>query len=800
MEVKMQKSTVIFTIILLICSVGALLAGCQKQPEPAPTTPSTTTPTPEPAPKAAPPTRPLEIPDGWSLYYEKGMEISFYYPPEWGEVIDYSDYFLKLTSGKEREELSKEEKERMETFKSAIEDSGQYLAFSNLDMDWAAHIRRTSVEKMQSFVSDIFTSQEVAQEGSRLMLMPLFGFAGSMLFDQNPGLAEYLPQMVGDIAALSEGVSPEELRRTAQPVSSLFANGLRYMADRPNSVSGLKTTYGQIVTYDGQLSGITETGREGWDVAARDYWDCILIASDGQHLVYISFSLESDGQQTQFLKFAKTITLSPTPASLPKPSPAPTQPPSPPPATAVNFPDSNLEVAIREAIGKPEGVVDTTDLASLTSFEYNYGNISDLSGLENCVNLNYLRLSSNEIADLSAVSSLTNLTALILNGNQISTISPLSGLTSLSSLDLVYNQISDISPLSSLTDLTYLNLSANQISDASPLSGLTEISVLYLTDNQIKDISALSSLTNLNTLWLHQNQISDISPLLHISNLTDVHLRQNPLGADSVDTIIPQLRARGVSVDYDTEEETRKAELSRVQEAVIAMMLDNYLMMLPNPVTEPTNDMSQFPDAISLASGPEKMMDPDGNHYTASDKDGFVLFEHDIVADGAPAELASYLPFRHTKYFYLVIGDGTVIQVPPTPPELEEMREKLHKRAEEEAKAAEQELVDIQNAVREMMLENNLTTLPNPVEMATHDMSAFPDATSVAGTDDKLVDPDGDAYDANDKDGYLLYGHDLYGGDGTDNITVNYVNQRYTRGTYIVDALGTVTQVTTGYE
>lgn len=228
-------------------------------------------------------------------------------------------------------------------------------------------------------------------------------------------------------------------------------------------------------------------------------------------------------------------------------------------------------------------------------------------------------------------------------------------------------------------------------------------------------------------------------------------------------------------------------------------MLDNYLMMLPNPVTEPTNDMSQFPDATSLAGGPEKMMDPDGNPYIVGDKDGYVLFGHDIIADGTQTTLTTYLPSRYTRYSYLVVGDGTVIQVPPTPPEVEEMRETLREQAEEETKAAEQELVNIQNAVREMMLENNLTTLPNPVAMSTNDMSAFPDL-SVAGTPDKAVDPGGDAYDANDKDGYLLYGHDLYGGDGTDNITVNYVNQRYTRGTYIVDALGTVTQVTTGYE
>ena len=220
-------------------------------------------------------------------------------------------------------------------------------------------------------------------------------------------------------------------------------------------------------------------------------------------------------------------------------------------APAVTFPDPRLEMAIREAIGKPEGTIHTTDLTSLTDFECSLGHISDLSGLENCANLTHLRLSQNEISDLSPLSSLTKLTDLFLDQNQISNISPLSSLTSLSSLHLPYNKISDISSLSSLTNLTYLNLSVNQITDISPLSGLTKISVLYLTNNQISNVLPLASLTNLKTLWLQQNQISDISPLLHVTNQTELHLRQNPLSANSVNILIPQLIAKGVRVEYD---------------------------------------------------------------------------------------------------------------------------------------------------------------------------------------------------------------------------------------------------------
>jgi len=312
----MKKLSIICVIFLLAWLSGLLLAGCQQQPE------------------VVPP----EIGDGWSVYNGKDTGIRFYYPSEWGEVIDYADYFQKLTTKEEPEELSREEKERMEAFKSALKDSGKYLAFSNLDMDWATHIRITSVEKMQSFVSDTNKSfaslPETLQERSRVMYLPLFGFWGCCVLEQDPSLLEQLPQKIRDIAALPEGASPEDLRHTAQPVFILFANGIRYMADRPGSIGPLKTIYGQIATSDGKLSGVTEIGAEGFDVAARDYWDCILTTSDGDRLVYISFSLQLphysawdnpvewsegatppgmeellDEQQTQFIKFARTITL-----------------------------------------------------------------------------------------------------------------------------------------------------------------------------------------------------------------------------------------------------------------------------------------------------------------------------------------------------------------------------------------------------------------------------------------------------------------------------------------------------------
>lgn len=116
-----------------------------------------------------------------------------------------------------------------------------------------------------------------------------------------------------------------------------------------------------------------------------------------------------------------------------------------------------------------------------------------------------------------------------------------------------------------------------------------------------------------------------------------------------------------------------------------------------------------------------------------------------------------------------------------------------------EAEAALSEEQNIQSAVLSMMVDNQLSELPTPVDtVATNDMSAFPDISDCGAG--KVTDPDGNLYiPIFDKNGYILFGHDIEG-DGTQDDLVNYVANRYTKGTYIVNKNGTVTQVTHGYE
>ena len=110
------------------------------------------------------------------------------------------------------------------------------------------------------------------------------------------------------------------------------------------------------------------------------------------------------------------------------------------------------------------------------------------------------------------------------------------------------------------------------------------------------------------------------------------------------------------------EEEAKDTEYSTIQAAVQAMMTDNEISILPTYVQSSTNDMAAFPDTSALGAG-FKELDILGNTYTAPDKTGYILYQHDRIADSnASVNLTNYVATRYTSYYYDVDGLGTVGQ------------------------------------------------------------------------------------------------------------------------------------------
>ena len=224
-----------------------------------------------------------------------------------------------------------------------------------------------------------------------------------------------------------------------------------------------------------------------------------------------------------------------------------------------------------------------TNVESVTSI--NLGNsddtndslkITDITGIENFINLTNLRLYYNNISDINALSGLTNLTDLSLYHNNISDISALSGLTNLTDLRLYSNNISDISALSGLTNLTDLNLEDNIIQGTIAKNGIQEIelpqiikaakdsnSKIYTEEEYILTNCSLSE--EGTKIIVNTDEVTEASIQIQGGNADGTKFTANII----VDTTPPELE-----IKYSTTEPT--------EENVIVTIIANEEIQIPD--------------------------------------------------------------------------------------------------------------------------------------------------------------------------------------------------------------------------
>ena len=187
------------------------------------------------------------------------------------------------------------------------------------------------------------------------------------------------------------------------------------------------------------------------------------------------------------------------------------------PGAFVHIPDTNLRVAIVEALGKsPNAPITVEEMKRLRV-------------------LGDPDVADRGIQDLMGLQFATNLDELILGhwggkGNQVSDLSPIAGLISLRILSLHYNPISDLSPLKGLKNLKYLVLNHTLVSDLSPVRSLTNLTQLVLEDTLVTDLSPVAGLINLKEIGFSDGngKISDISPLAGLINLKSINTWGQP--------------------------------------------------------------------------------------------------------------------------------------------------------------------------------------------------------------------------------------------------------------------------------
>ena len=92
-----------------------------------------------------------------------------------------------------------------------------------------------------------------------------------------------------------------------------------------------------------------------------------------------------------------------------------------------------------------------------------YG-ISDLNGLQHCINVTSLNLSNNNISNVYEIKYLSELKEIFISSNRVSDIDYLKNLSSLEIIDLSDNEISDISVLSQFESLKFADVRNNPLS------------------------------------------------------------------------------------------------------------------------------------------------------------------------------------------------------------------------------------------------------------------------------------------------------------------------------------------------
>ncbi|MCH2201245.1 MAG: hypothetical protein MK102_04695 [Fuerstiella sp.] len=182
----------------------------------------------------------------------------------------------------------------------------------------------------------------------------------------------------------------------------------------------------------------------------------------------------------------------------------------------VEIPDEALRNALLEQKRKRQKEGDditVEDLHAIYSFMVENRGISDLTGLEHCINLGEARFGKNKIKDVTALAECKNLQSLSIQYNEIADLKPLGKLTKLQYLNFEHNKVTSLEGLETLDRLTSLYGSHNQIESIEPAAQLQKLWTLSLNHNKIKDLSPIAELPRLDSIGLAHNKIKDVSKL-----------------------------------------------------------------------------------------------------------------------------------------------------------------------------------------------------------------------------------------------------------------------------------------------
>jgi len=172
-------------------------------------------------------------------------------------------------------------------------------------------------------------------------------------------------------------------------------------------------------------------------------------------------------------------------------------------------------------------VSDLTPLASCQQLEelgLEFTPVVDLSPLAACPKLSTLNLAASAVVDLSPLAYCAQLTTLVLTSTKVSDVSPLQHCRSLKRIALNNTPLVDVSGLRGCTSLTSLDCAGTKLHDLSPLENCDLRSLVLTGCIHVTDLSACLGMHHLAFLHAASTHIASVHGLSHCERLVTVDL------------------------------------------------------------------------------------------------------------------------------------------------------------------------------------------------------------------------------------------------------------------------------------
>ncbi len=198
-----------------------------------------------------------------------------------------------------------------------------------------------------------------------------------------------------------------------------------------------------------------------------------------------------------------------------------------------------------------QGLVETCAAEACTTLGLDYAPLADYAQLNALSHVTSLMVAYTDFGNLGDIAEMGQLRELHLGNTRVRDLSGLANFRSLNLIHMQGVQPADWTPLTQISGLRELAVGYIGMTDLSFIAQMPRLQRLYLAQTGAHtDLSTLGRHPGLRAVHIDDEDVADLSPLLNLPNLRQVSIEH--IGhIEQHDTVIAQLRARGVTVELE---------------------------------------------------------------------------------------------------------------------------------------------------------------------------------------------------------------------------------------------------------